>query len=117
MDNQPQARAVDPRYPGVYSRKNWSSVMLFNLAHPSNDALTVDLLNTLPGRDLHRFCWLKDKEIGFLDKKWNHLVGVNGSRSRSPAIVHFTNGGPWLPAYAEVEYAGEWRNAMHKWVR
>lgn len=100
-----------------YPRKNWSSVMLFNLAHPANDRLTDDLLNTLPGRDLHRFCWLEDDEIGFLDQKWNHLAGVEGCRSPDPAIVHFTNGGPWLRDYADVEYADEWFAAMRRWVK
>jgi hypothetical protein len=100
-----------------YTRKNWSSVMLFNRDHPANNALTLELLNTVPGRDLHRFCWLKDEEIGFLDKKWNHLVGVDGAQVDDPAIVHFTNGGPWLPQYADCDYAGEWCEAYRQWVR
>lgn len=100
-----------------YSRKNWSSVMLLNREHPANQVLTLDLLNTLPGRDLHRFCWLNDDDIGYLDPKWNHLAGVAGARSANPAIVHYTNGGPWLPQYADVEYADEWRNAYRTWVK
>lgn len=100
-----------------YNRKNWSSVMLFNMAHRANDVLTPEYINKLPGRDLHRFCWLKDDEIGFLDKRWNHLVGVDGAQSPDPAIVHFTNGGPWLKQYENVEYANEWRAAMYSWAR
>jgi lipopolysaccharide biosynthesis glycosyltransferase len=100
-----------------YARKNWSSVMLFNRNHPSNEKLTIEMLNTLPGRDLHRFCWLKDHEIGFVDKKWNHLVGVPSSEVENPAIVHFTNGGPWLPKYVTVPYADEWREAFNDWVK
>jgi hypothetical protein len=49
--------------------------MLFNCDHPSNKKLTVEMINTLPGRDLHRFCWLEDDEIGELDPGWNWLVG------------------------------------------
>ena len=116
-DAQPQARVNDPRYPGTYSRKNWSSVMLLNRRHPANDNLTIKLLNTVPGRDLHRFCWLRDEDIGFLDVKWNHLVGVEGAQSPDPHLVHFTNGGPWLPQYADVEYADEWRKAYRSYVR
>lgn len=100
-----------------YSRKNWSSVMLLNRAHPANNELTLKLLNTVPGRDLHRFCWLRDEDIGHLDLRWNHLVGVDGSESPDPSIVHFTNGGPWLPQYTNVPYADEWRAAYRKWVR
>lgn len=100
-----------------YGRKNWSSVMLLNRGHPSNKKLTLELLNTVPGRDLHRFCWLDDSEIGSLDVCWNHLAGVEGSQSPNPRIVHFTNGGPWLPQYANIEYADEWRAAFKSWVR
>ena len=102
-----------------YNRKNWSSVMLFNRDHPANKGLTLELLNTVPGRDLHRFCWLKDDEIGYLDNKWNHLVGVDSivSPSPSPALVHFTNGGPWLPKYNTVQYAAEWCAARDAWAR
>ena len=101
-----------------YNRKNWSSVMLLNRSHPANKGLTLELLNTVPGRDLHRFCWLKDDEIGYLDNKWNHLVGVEVENpSPNPSLVHFTNGGPWLPQYSGVEYADEWRAVMNEWAR
>lgn len=89
-----------------YARKNWSSVMLFNCWHPSNRALTVDLVNTVPGRDLHRFCWLKDEEIGALPSEWNHLVGH--SAHPDPAIVHYTEGWPACPGYEHSEFADEW---------
>ena len=46
MDGQAQTR---------YMRKNWSSFMLFNCAHPANRFLSVENVNALPGRDLHRF--------------------------------------------------------------
>ena len=115
---QLQAKEVDPRFPGTYSRKNWSSVMLLNRTHSANKGLTLDLLNTAPGRDLHRFCWLKNEEIGLLDPKWNHLVGVDTVKSaEAPCLVHFTNGGPWLPQYHDVEYADEWRSAYADWIR
>lgn len=113
----PQARVNDPRYPGTYNRKNWSSVMLFNLRHPSNRALTFELLNTVPGRDLHRFCWLQDDEIGYLDPRWNYLVGAENGVCADPAIVHFTTGGPWIPEYADVEYADEWRGLYREWIK
>jgi lipopolysaccharide biosynthesis glycosyltransferase len=113
----PQARVNDPRYPGTYSRKNWSSVMLFNLSHPSNQKLTFEMLNEVPGRDLHRFCWLDDDEIGSLDVRWNHLAGVEGAGSADPTIVHFTLGGPWLSEYADVEYAEEWRELYREWIK
>ena len=106
MDGQEQTR---------YARKNWSSVMLFNLEHPSNRNLTVDMVNSLPGRDLHRFCWLKDDEIGALDPSWNFLVG-HTDPSIDPKIVHFTSGGPWMEGYESVDYADEWYQERDRWA-
>jgi hypothetical protein len=98
MDGQVQMR---------YARKNWSSVMLFHCGHPANRALSVDLVNTVPGRDLHAFCWLDDALIGALPVEWNYLVG-HSSRTIDPAIVHFTTGVPDMPGFEHVEYADEW---------
>lgn len=91
----------------VYPRKNWSSVMLFNCAHPSNRALTVDLVNTVPGRDLHRFCWLQDHEIGALPLAWNWLGGYSEPLA-DPALVHFTSGVPDMRGYEHCAFSDEW---------
>jgi lipopolysaccharide biosynthesis glycosyltransferase len=98
-----------------YPRKNWSSVMAFNVDHPANAALTADLVNALPGRDLHRFCWLADDEIGALPPEWNHLIGHSGD-GRDPKIVHFTDGGPWFEAFRNVPYAEEWFAVLDRMV-
>jgi len=89
-----------------YDRKNWSSVMIFNCDHPSVEAL-AHVINKVPGRDLHGFCWLADSQIGALDASWNHLVGWSGGLD--PRIVHFTEGLPDVPGYENCEYADEWR--------
>jgi lipopolysaccharide biosynthesis glycosyltransferase len=106
MDGQAQLR---------YKRKNWSSVMLINCDHPANRDLTPELVNTLPGRDLHRFAWLADEEIGALDPSWNFLVG-HSDPTLDPAIVHFTEGGPWMAGYEDVVYADEWRAELVRWA-
>lgn len=98
MEGQEQTR---------YARKNWSSVILWNCGHPANAALTVAMVNSLPGRDLHRFCWLDDDRIGSLPACWNWLVG-HSSDATVPAIVHFTEGVPDMPGYEHVAYADEW---------
>lgn len=90
----------------TYARKNWSSVILWNCAHPSNRALTIDLVNTLPGRDLHRFCWLADAEVGALPARWNVLIG--SEMDPDPAVVHFTEGLPDMKGYEHVPFADEW---------
>lgn len=94
----------------VYARKNWSSVMLFNCSHPANKALTVDLVNTVPGRDLHRFCWLEDALVGQLPLTWNWLEGYSAPLE-DPALVHFTSGVPDMPGYEHVAFADEWYGA------
>lgn len=102
MDNQIQT---------LYRRKNWSSFMIFNCEHPANKSLTLDVINTFPGRDLHRFCWLDDSEIGELHPRWNWLVGHSDS-TIVPAVVHFTEGVPNMPGYEDVAYADEWRKEL-----
>jgi hypothetical protein len=106
MDGQEQTR---------YARKNWSSFMLFNLwsSKSNNAADSLRLVNRLPGRDLHRFCWLQDDEIGELDPAWNFLVG-HSDPSIQPKNIHWTNGGPWFREYEDVPYAEEWRDARDK---
>ena len=99
---------MDGQVQTVYPRKAWSSVMIFNCAHPSNEKLTLELINTAPGRDLHRFCWLEDHEIGELDPSWNWLVG-HSDTTIDPKVVHFTTGLPCMMGYENVPFADEWR--------
>lgn len=108
MDGQAQTR---------YARKNWTSLMAVNCDHPSNAKLTVELINTLPGRDLHRFCWLRDSEIGSLHPEWNYLVGTTKlPKTRSPKIVHWTEGVPTMPGYEHAEYADEFFAELQQWA-
>jgi len=112
----PEATKMDGQMQTLYQRKNWSSVMLINCDHPANQALTVELVNTVPGRDLHRFCWLKDEEIGALHPEWNYLVGTT-PEVIEPHLIHFTAGGPWFAGYEGVPYADAWRNERALWLR
>ena len=107
MDNQKQTK---------YPRKNWSSFCVFNCDHPANRALTKEMLNSLPGRDLHRFSWLEDKDIGELGIEWNFLVDTE-LPNIWPNVLHFTKGGPWMDGYRDVEFADEWCEAMRAWAR
>lgn len=93
--NPKEAFKMDGQIQTSYPRKNWSSVVLWNCSHPANTELTIDKLNTWPGRDLHAFKWLPDEFIGELPSEWNHLVGVS-ERVESPKIAHYTLGGPWI---------------------
>lgn len=98
---------MDGQIQQLYARKNWSSFMLFNNAHPLNRFLDVGNINTLAGRDLHRFCWLDDSDIGSLPYSWNWLEG-HSDRSIDPDAVHYTRGTPDIEGYQSAPYAEEW---------
>jgi hypothetical protein len=108
MDGQAQLR---------YARKNWTSFMVLNCDHPANQALTVHMVNSLPGRDMHRFCWLDDDQIGELGPEWNYLVGhTSRDLVPSPKVVHFTDGIPSMAGYEDCEYAEAWREELRLWA-
>ena len=106
---------MDGREQSAYDRKNWSSVMIFNCDHPANKRLTLDMVNMRPGRDLHRFYWLEDEEIGELDPGWNWLVGEQ-PEPENPKVVHYTMGWPGLKGYENVPYSNEWRALLNRWA-
>jgi hypothetical protein len=89
-----------------YTRKNWSSLMLFN--NERCKALTSQYVNSATGLDLHRFAWIDDALIGSIPLEWNWLVGEYEYNPKA-RIAHFTRGGPYFPEYADCDYAGEWR--------
>ena len=104
---------MDGQKQTVYPRKNWSSVMLINCGHPSNRSLTKGLVNdpSITGAYLHRFSWLKDKEIGQLDHTWNYLVGVYDD-IKKPKLIHYTEGGPWFENYRDCEFHELWKQEL-----
>lgn len=94
-----EAVKMDGAAQTIYDRKNWSSVILWNLNHLGNARLTQDMVNERPGRDLHAFCWLRDEEIGELPFEWNWLVGVDPTIEDAgvkPKLLHYTKGTPEL---------------------
>lgn len=112
-----QGIKMDGQVQTNYGRKNWSSMMIFNCDHPSNKRLTLEMINTVPGRDLHRFCWLEDDEIGELSPTYNFLVDYYvRSEQIDPIIVHFTSGTPDMPGYENCDFADEWRVELMRHV-
>ena len=104
---------MDGQKQTIYPRKNWSSVVLFNCAHPSNARLTQDMVNDpeLNGAYFHRFSWLKDEEIGELEHTWNYLVGVYDD-IETPKLIHYTEGGPWFENYRNCEFSDLWKQEL-----
>ena len=97
MDGQPQTD---------YPRKNWSSLMLWNMQHAGVRRLKLGDANTMPGLWLHQFAWLDAHEIGALPLEWNWLESVS-SPAIEPKAVHFTRGVPGM-IKPPVAYAEEW---------
>jgi len=91
-----------------YPRKNWSSVILWNCAHPANKVVTPEYVNTASAMELHRFLWLKDEEIGELDIRWNWLVGEYIEPPTDVKNPHWTIGGPYFEEYKAVDFSDEW---------
>lgn len=92
----------------AYPRKNWSSMILWNCGYAGHRQLTPEYINQTPGKDLHRFCWLKDERIGNLPKDWNVLIGEH-NQSDEVKLAHYTNGIVGFSHYKDAEYSKEWR--------
>ena len=97
-----------------YAKKNWSSVMLFN--NTRCRALSPAHVQSASGLDLHQFRWLSSEtEVGPLPLVWNWLVGEY-PHNPDARIAHFTLGGPYFKAYADCDYADEWRAALGRTI-
>ena len=104
---------MDGQVQTVYPRKNWSSMVLWNCAHPANKILTPEVLNKETPQFLHRFSWLEDSEIGSLPHHYNWLVGwYKEPKDGVPKILHYTEGGPWFENYRDCEYADVWKKEI-----
>ena len=90
--------------------------MAFNCDHDANRLLTLELVNSRPGLDLHQFCWLADEDIGELPPEWNWIPGVSDS-AVVPKIVHWSEGGPWFDNFKNAPYADEWRAHLTRLAR
>jgi hypothetical protein len=111
---------MDGQTQTVYPRKNWSSMMLINCAHPSNRCVTKEFVNDQykTGAYLHRFSWLQDSEIGKLSHEWNWLVGLyKEPADGSPQALHYTDGGPWFPEYENCEYSDEYYKIERQYLK
>ena len=90
-----------------YPRKNWSSVILWNCAHPKNLVLTPHWIQNATGAQLHRFTWLDDNDIGELPRVWNWLPDEYGANPEAK-LLHYTLGTPCFHDFALTPQADEW---------
>lgn len=111
---------MDGRQQLGYSRKNWSSFVLFNCDHPSNKALTPQYINMASGSDLHAFSWLREHEIGSLPMSYNFISGISPklpAEQQLPDVIHYTLGGPWFEECQDVLYGDLWINEYEEFQR
>lgn len=111
-DVQHDAIKMDDRPQVSYYRKNWSSFVLWNCAHPANQVLTKEYVNFSSGSQLHSFAWLPDSLIGSLPIGYNYISGISPKLTSEyggrPSVIHYTEGGPWFDNCRDVPYAQFW---------
>lgn len=90
-----------------YPRKNWSSLILWNCAHPKNRILTPDFVAGQTGAYLHRFSWLDDSEIGELPREWNWLTTEYEDNDEAK-LLHYTLGTPCFRDYHDAPMSEIW---------
>lgn len=93
-----------------YRRKNWSSLILWNCAHPAH-FYAREMLRGSDGKYLHRFSWLKEDDIGELPKEWNWLADEYGE-NQDAKLLHWTAGQPGFYHYKDAPHAAEWRASV-----
>lgn len=100
-----------------YPCKNWSSLMIFNCAHPDCKNLNSNSVSIQSPKWLHRMEWTNEKNINPMDKTFNYLLGYYDD-IEEPKALHLTDGGPWhvdwykkkIPNEKKYEY--EWMNYL-----
>jgi hypothetical protein len=113
------ATKMDNQFQAAYPRKIWSSLILFNCAHPAHRNLDLEDINSKPGLQLHGFTWLAQISIGALPEQWNWLENISPTTGRDYSLangpikaVHFTEGTPDMPGYENSTFADEWRSYL-----
>ncbi len=104
-----RATKMDGEIQTAYPRKNWSSLMLLNC-----ETLTCwskEAVETKTGEWLHRFRPIPDERIGSLPAAWN-VLDRHDSDTR---MVHYTEGGPWLPGCQDHPYGRIWFEYLEKY--
>lgn len=99
-----------------YSRKNWSSVILWNCAHPKHKILTPEFIASQTGKYLHRFSWLDDNDIGELPKEWNWLA-IEYPENKNAKLIHYTLGTPCFKEYKNTEMADIWYETYNRTIQ
>jgi len=98
-----------------YPRKNWSSLMLWNCAHPKHRILDPEFVMHATGAQLHRFTWLDDSDIGSLEAGWNWLT-TEYPDNADAHLLHYTLGTPCFIDYRNCDMADVWHEHFQRTV-
>ena len=94
-----------------YPRKNWSSLILWNCNHASHKILNPEFIQKQTGAFLHRFSWIKDDEIGEIEKEWNWLA-MEYEEKNDIKLIHYTIGTPCFEEYQNKSLASYWKKSF-----
>ena len=94
-----------------YPRKNWSSLILWNCEHEAHKILSPDFIEKQSGAFLHRFSWIKDEQIGELEKEWNWLA-LEYEEKESINLIHYTIGTPCFKEYSNTSLSSFWKKSF-----
>ena len=98
-----------------YPRKNWSSLILWNCAHPKHRVLDPEFVMHATGAQLHRFTWLDDSDIGSLEAGWNWLT-TEYPDNADAHLLHYTLGTPCFIDYRNCDMADKWHEHFQRTV-
>lgn len=90
-----------------YPRKNWSSLIVWNCAHPAHKVLTPTFIEQQTGSYLHRFSWIDDRDIGVLPQEWNWLE-LEYDPNPNAKLIHYTVGTPCFSDYKNGPTSDLW---------
>ena len=94
-----------------YPRKNWSSLILWNCEHQAHKKLTPEFIQKQTGAFLHRFSWIKDEEIGEIEKEWNWLA-MEYEEKKDMNLIHYTIGTPCFEEYQNESLSSFWKKSF-----
>jgi hypothetical protein len=97
--------------------KLWAAMMVFDMEHRDNENLTPFVVNNGVGRDLMSFSWLKDKHsIEAVPEKWQFIPDHSEKNTKEVGIIHWTEGGPYYPAYRDVKFNKQWFDEYERYI-
>lgn len=108
-DHRPtNQRKMGDKVQTAYPRKNWSSVMLMDCSKLT--LWSLEAAERWSGKQLHRFEGIADAQIGSLPGYWNDLDRYD----TDTMLLHYTDGGPWLPGYENHAFGDVWFEAKQE---